>query len=168
MSQTTIQNTKAIRTGSVKVQVSADDITYTDIGAIRKADLESLSQVLVIKFDNAPEIKKFSEGDKAKFSFDMAEINFENLAMLRDGHIVTVENVSDVTVTFNGGGKLTGKYMRIENTDALGKKFTVNMTNVTMTSNMKFPFIADDEADVMTMPVEVEGYITSIVDQQII
>lgn len=170
MSQTTIQKTGAIRTGSAKVEISADKSAWTDIGALRKVKLESMSKVDVIKFDNVDEIKKFSDGNKVKFSAELCEINFTNLAMLREGHITATAGAGSVSVVFADAGKLIGKYMRITNEDAsTGNSFVVNLRDVTMTSNMQFPFIADSEADVMTMPVELEGYFeatNAIVDEQ--
>ena len=170
MSQTTIQKTGAIRTGSAKVEISADKNTWVDIGALRKLKVESSSKVDVIKFDNVDDISKFSDGNKVDISADLAEINFVNLAMLRDGHITATPGASSVAVTFADSGKLIGKYVRITNTDgSTGNTMVLNLRDVTMTSNMSFPFIADTDADVMVMPVTLSGYfesVNAIVDEQ--
>lgn len=171
MSQTTIQKSNAIRTGSAKVEISANGTTFTDIGALRKISLESLAKVDVIKFDNVDELKKFSDGKKVKFKAELAEINWENIEMFRDGHVSAVVTAGvDTKVNFSASGKLIGKFLRITNRDGNGNDMTINLRDVTMTNALNLPFIADDEADVMTMPIELEGYFVdtdAIVDEQV-
>lgn len=171
MSQTTIQKTNAIRTGSAKVEISSNGTAFTDIGALRKISLESLAKVDVIKFDNVDEIKKFSDGKKVKFKAELCEINWENIEMFRDGHVSAVVTAGvDTKVNFASSGKLIGKFLRITNTDGAGADMVINLRDVTMTNALNLPFIADDEADVMTMPIELEGYFVdtdAIVDEQV-
>ena len=170
MSQTTIQKSSAIRTGSAKLEVSLDGATWKDVGAMRKVAVKSLGKTDVIKFDNVDEIKKFSDGNKFSISFELAEINWEILEIMRNGHINTVVNSGvDTRVNFAQSGLLVAGYARITNTDANGKTFKMNFENVTMTSEIELPFISDDTADVMTMPVTLEGYainVNPIVDAQ--
>jgi|GEM_PF-4587022 len=95
--QTTVQKPEAIRKGSVKVQIGDDFATLVDIGAIRTPKLTSKAETQTITFDNAPEIKQFSDGDKVEFSFVLTEINLTNLSKF-DGGLVTLQNVAGTPV----------------------------------------------------------------------
>lgn len=248
MPQTTIQKTAAIRKGSVRVKIGDSFSSLVDIGALRKPVLTSLVENQVITFDNVEDLKKFVNGKKVQFAFDLCEINLTNISKL-DAGLVTLTTVaaspvsvvneaitvaadtavrlankngdnSRVTIsavnvagagasktegtdyevfvdsngytnivkigtgsqdwevdysytpvaskklTFAESGNKTLKVMRVENIDENGLTFKIDIQNVT---NLKAPVITfkgDDEADVAELPVEMQGDIVEIVDEQ--
>lgn len=85
MKQTTIQVPEAIRKGSVRVLVGDDFDNLTDIGALRNPVITSLVENQEVEFDNVDSLKKFVKGKKVQVTFDLAEINFSNLAVLDAG-----------------------------------------------------------------------------------
>jgi len=87
--QTTIQNPDAIRKGSVRVLVGNDFNTLVDVGALRNPIFKSLAENQAIKFDNVDDLNKFVLGKKVQVTFDLAEINFDNMAVL-DGGILNL------------------------------------------------------------------------------
>lgn len=97
--QTTVQNIAAIRKGSTRVMIGDDFDNLVDIGAIRNAEFESMVDNQEIEFDNVESLKKFTNGKKVKFNFDLCEINLSNLAVLDSGLI---------TVTTQAGSLVSG------------------------------------------------------------
>lgn len=163
--QTTIQNADSIRVGSAKIEIKTGASTYVDLGAMRDIALKGLEQSLDIVFDNAKGFTKYADGDKFQISFKLAEINWDNIKLLKDG-MITVSGSGSKTVEFNTSGKLVGKDIRITNTDSTGKTLVFNLTDCTMTNPLELNFIKDEDADVMTLPCELTGYIDTIVDGQ--
>lgn len=97
MKQTTIQVPAAIRKGSVRVLVGDDFSSLTDIGALRNPVITSLAENQEVEFDNVDSIKKFVKGKRMQITFDLAEINFDNLALL-DAGMVTLTTVAGTEV----------------------------------------------------------------------
>lgn len=69
-------------------------------------------------------------------------------------------------ITFNKIGTKQLVVCRITNTDSDGNEFKIDIEDVTNIQAQSIDFTADDEADVATMPVTLEGYIVEIVDEQ--
>jgi hypothetical protein len=105
--QTTIQNSAAVRKGSVQAFIGDSVAALVDIGAIRNPKLTSLAEDQTIKFDNAPDLKLFANGDKVQFSFDLTEINLTNLAKF-DGGLVTLSTVAGSPTAITGEAHGTG------------------------------------------------------------
>lgn len=105
--QTTIQVTAAIRKGSVKVLVGASLAALVDIGALRKPVFKSLAEDQRVKFDNVADLNKFVNGKRVQVSFDLAEINFTNMAVL-DGGILNLSTIAASPVAVTGEAKGTG------------------------------------------------------------
>jgi len=100
MSQTSIQKLAAIRKGSVKVQVGDDFSSLVDIGALRNPVFTAVVENQEIIFDNVDSLKKFVNGNKVEFSFDLAEINLTNMAKLDAGLVtLTTQAASPVSIT---------------------------------------------------------------------
>lgn len=70
------------------------------------------------------------------------------------------------TVTFNNIGAKVLKYLRVVNTDVNGKKFQIDIQNVTNVTAPAIDFASDGEANVAILPVTLEGYFVSIIDEQ--
>mgnify|MGYP007071571040 CR=1 FL=1 len=87
MKQTTIQNPEAIRKGSVRVLVGDDFNNLVDVGALRNPVFTSMAEIQQIDFDNVDPLRKFVKGQRVQITFDLAEINFPNLAALSGGLI---------------------------------------------------------------------------------
>lgn len=255
MSQTTIQNTAAIRKGSVRVQVGASFGALTDIGALRNPVLTSLAENQAITFDNVDDLKKFVNGQKFQVTFDLCEVNLSNLAVLDaglvtlttvagtivnnatqtvasgawaynkfikitnqngDGSAITVDSVTGGTdgaltantdyyvgrnnageygifiidssavttlsqaiviqydytpnaskkLTFADSGTKTLKCMRLINTDENNKTFKIDIQDGTNFTPFSIDFAGDDEEDVAILPIDFQGTIVEIVDEQ--
>jgi hypothetical protein len=254
MSQTTIQQEKAIRKGSVRIKIGNDFNSLVDIGAIRDPKMTMMVEQQNIEFDNVNDLRQFAEGDKVQFSFVLAEINLTNLAQFDkglvnltnvagtivnnhsqvvasgdwaynkfipfeyqngDGSAITPDSVTagtngllvsetdyfitnvngvrgiivkdsatvttlvqTITIVFdytpNASKKITFTKIgtkelivcRIENTDADGKVFKIDFEDVTNVVAPAIDFPADDEAEIATMPMTLEGYVVEITDEQ--
>lgn len=131
MSQTTIQQTAAIRKGSVKIQIGDNFSSLVDIGAIRTPKLTSLAQAQSIEFDNVDSLKQFADGKKVQFSFTLAEINLSNLALF-DGGLVTVTPVAaaPVVVTNEVHAIATDTAVRLTHKNGANTKVTISAVNV--------------------------------------
>ena len=252
--QTTVQNEAAIRDGSVRIEVGDDPSSYVDIGAIRNPVFTSLVENQSIEFDNVKDFKKFVNGDKVQFAFELIEINLTNMAQLDaglvtlstvagtpvagasylvasgawsynnfiafdnqngDGTAPTVNSVTlgtdglivldtdfvmvkqggtwgiviidSTTVTteaqtvtintdytpaaskklsFSNSGTKTEKYVRVTNTDENGKVFQFVISEATNFSAPSIDFAGDDEAEVAVLPIQMEGTLVEIIDEQ--
>lgn len=105
--QTTIQVTKAIRKGSVRVMIGNSLASLVDVGALRNPIFTSLAENQAIKFDNVDDLSKFVLGKRVKITFDLAEINFDNMAIL-DGGILNLTSVAGSATPVTGEAKGTG------------------------------------------------------------
>lgn len=130
MPTTTIQKSEAIRKGSVRIEIGDDIGSLVDIGAIRNPQFTSLAANQSIEFDNVDDLKKFVDGDKMQFSFDLAEINLTNLAQL-DAGMVTLSTtaaalVSGATQTALSGGWSYDNFIALAGQNGSGAKPTIN------------------------------------------
>lgn len=107
MSQTSIQNTTAIRKGSVRVLVGASFAALVDIGALRKPVIKSLAENQEIEFDNVNSLSKFVKGKRVQITFDLAEVNLTNMAVL-DAGILTLSTVAGASTPVIDEAKGTG------------------------------------------------------------
>lgn len=118
--QTTIQVNAAIRKGSVRVLVGNSFASLVDIGALRNPVIKMLSENQAVKFDNVADLNKFVNGKRIQATFDLAEINFDNMAVLDGGILnLTTTAASPVAVVGEalGTGWVVGKPIRLANKD---------------------------------------------------
>lgn len=78
----------------------------------------------------------------------------------------TYTPVASKTITFNSTGQKIGKYVRITNTDQNGKTQVFTMSATTNISPIEISFASDSEANVSEMPLELEGLMVDVTDQQ--
>jgi len=131
MSQTNLQKTGALRYGSVTLYIGDDFGSLINIGAIRNMSFEHKAENIEVAFDNVPSIKKFKNGRKASFVFDLAEIDLTTFATTDSGLVIktdiagTAVNVVDESAVLTG---VSGK--------ALAKKNGNNslVTNIVVTN----------------------------------
>lgn len=135
--QTTIQVPEAIRKGSVRVLVGDDFGSLVDIGALRNPVINSLSEGQRIEFDNADGLDYFVKGDRIQITFDLAEVNFDTVAVL-DAGMATKTTVAGVLVP--GATQLVvagnwnyNQFIKITNQNGDGSAITVN--SVTAATN---------------------------------
>ncbi len=108
MSQTNLQKTDALRYGSVTLSVGDDFSSLINIGAIRNMSFEHKAENIEVAFDNVPSIKKFKNGRKASFVFDLAEIDITTFAKTDAGLVVKTDiagsavNITDESLTLDG------------------------------------------------------------------
>lgn len=108
-------------------------------------------------------VVKLANGNWAIAIIDSATVTTEN-------QTVTIN--SDYTpsaskkLTFGDSGNKVLKVMRIINTDENGKDFKIDINNATNFAAYSIDFAGDDEEDVAVMPVQFEGDIVEIVDEQ--
>jgi len=128
--QTTIQVPDAIRKGSVRVLVGDDFDNLTDIGALRNPVITSMAENQSIEFDNVDALEKFVKGKDFQITFDLAEINFDNLAILDAGMInyttvagVIVNNATQLIVS---GDWNYNKFIKIANQNGDGSAITID------------------------------------------
>lgn len=70
------------------------------------------------------------------------------------------------SVTFNSTGILQDRFMRLTNTNQNGKTKVVVMKGVANISPLNIDFASDDENEVATTPISLEGYVIDITDAQ--
>lgn len=254
MSQTIIQNQPSIRAGSLKVELGNSLGSMVDIGAFQSiAGLEGTGRVVDIIYDNVPKSSKYVDGNRAKFAGDLVELNFDNIALMNGGQIVTtsipgtlvagnvetiasgdwsfdmpfelagqnsdgtIPTINSVTASvtgaltlgtdynmvkmtngnwaiviltgaiagtesvdvdsdytpsaskktiFNATGIKSGVYMRLTNTNENGKKWIATLKGVVNIAPFSIDFAGDNEDGVAKMPVELEGEVIEIIDEQ--
>jgi len=98
MSQTTIQKEDSLRFGSTKLMVGDDSGSLVDFGALRGMSFVSKVENSEVEFDNCPSITKFAKGDRASFTFSLAEIDLTSLSKL-DGGLVNLSTIAGTPVS---------------------------------------------------------------------
>lgn len=150
MKQTTIQVAEAIRKGSVRVLVGDAFDSLVDVGALRNPVFSSLVENQSIVFDNVDDLKKFVNGKKVQITFDLAEINFDNLAVL-DGGILNLTTVAaspvNVTAEAKGTGWTVGVPIRLDHKNGdntIVGSIVVDEDTVALTNNTDYDtYVAD-------------------------
>ena len=135
--QTTIQELNAIRKGSVRVLVGDSFGALVDVGALRNPIFKSLAENQAIKFDNVDDLNKFVNGKKVQVTFDLAEINLDNMAVL-DGGILNLTTVAGVLVAgatqlVVAGSWTYNKFIKITNQN--GDNTAIDVNSVTGATN---------------------------------
>ena len=69
-------------------------------------------------------------------------------------------------VTFSESGKMVEKYMRITNTNENGDTKVYILEGVSNVTPIEIDFAGDEENDVATLPISLEGNVVSITDAQ--
>lgn len=128
--QTTIQVPDAIRKGSVRVLVGDSFDALTDIGAMRNPVITSMAENQSIEFDNVDALEKFVKGKDFQVTFDLAEINLDNLAILDAGMInlttVAAVEVAGASQVVASGAWNYNTFIKIANQMGDGTSPTVN------------------------------------------
>ena len=128
--QTTIQVPAAIRQGSVRVLVGDDFDNLTDIGALRNPIITSLGENQTVEFDNVKSLEKFVKGKRMQVTFDLAEINFDNIAVMDAGLInlttVAATEVSGAEQVVASGVWNFAQFIKITNQNGDNSAITVN------------------------------------------
>lgn len=107
MSQTQLQKPNALRYGSVTLSIGDDFGSLVNIGAIRNMSFEHKVENVEVAFDNVPPIRKFKNGKKASFVFDLAEIDLTTFSKTDAGLVVqstiaaSPVNITDEAVTLS-------------------------------------------------------------------
>ncbi len=130
MPQTTIQVRKSIRKGSVRVLVGDNFGALVDVGALRNPVFKSLVEQQSIEFDNVDPLAKFVKGKRVQITFDLAEINFENMAILDGGILDLTPNAGslvagEVQLVVDGDWAYN-KFVKIEHQNGDGTTIVVN------------------------------------------
>lgn len=121
MSQTNLQKADALRYGSVTLSLGDDFSSLVNIGAIRNMSFEHKAENVEVTFDNVPSIKKFKNGRKASFVFDLAEIDLTTFAQTDSGLVVQTNiagspvNITDESIMLDG---VEGKAFAHKNGDS--------------------------------------------------
>lgn len=108
MSQTNLQKSEALRYGSVTLSIGDDFSSLVNIGAIRNMSFEHKAENIEVAFDNVPSIKKFKNGRKASFVFDLAEIDITTFATTDAGLVIKTDiagtpvNITNEAITLDG------------------------------------------------------------------
>ena len=130
MRQTAVQVPEALRKGSVRVLVGDNFSSLVDIGALRNANVNFLKEDQRIEFDNAPGLDYFVKGDRIQVTFDLAEINFDTVAVLDAGMInltsVAGTEVSGAEQVIASGDWNYNTFIKIANQMGDGTTPTVN------------------------------------------
>ena len=128
--QTTIQENSAIRLGSFRVLVGASFGALVDIGALRKPIIKSLAENQIVKFDNVPLLSKFVNGKRVQVTFDLAEINLTNMAVLDAGILNLSTNagtpVAGASQLVVAGAWAYNTFINIANQNGDGTAITIN------------------------------------------
>lgn len=153
MRQTAVQVPEALRKGSVRVLVGDNFSSLVDIGALRNAAVNFLKEDQRIEFDNAPGLDYFVKGDRIQVTFDLAEINFDTIAVL-DAGMINLQStagtpVSNATQLVVAGDWNFEQFIEIANQNGDGS--AVNVDSVTGTSDGALT------ADVDYHVIEVNG-----------
>jgi hypothetical protein len=120
MSQTNLQKTNALRYGSVTLYIGDDFGSLVNIGAIRNMSFEHKAENIELAFDNVPSIKKFKNGRKASFVFDLVEIDLTTFAQTDAGLVIQSDiagapvNITDESLILAG---VSGKALMHKNGD---------------------------------------------------
>ncbi len=85
MVQTSIQQTRTIRRGSAKFEVSPDGASWTDLGAMRDVVFREEWTDVKIESHNAGVISVGIRDQKASLEGSLLEINLQNLHQIRGG-----------------------------------------------------------------------------------
>ena len=108
MSQTNLQKTDALRYGSVTLYIGDDFGSLVNIGAIRNMSFEHKAENIELAFDNVSSIKKFKNGRKASFVFDLVEIDLTTFAQTDAGLVIKSDiagapvNITDESLILSG------------------------------------------------------------------
>lgn len=154
MSQTTVQKSDAIRIGSVKMEV-AETVAgpWTDLGALRGAQVQETFEKVKVESDNAGTIKEYIKDQMVQIQAQLLEYDVEVLDKLRgdiDEYSTTAGSlVSGATQTIDSGDWAYEEFIPIENQNGDGSAITVNSVSATdpatLTEGTDYFVVKDDE-----------------------
>lgn len=169
MRTTDIQVPEALRKGSVRVLVGDDFNSLVDIGAIRDAKVNFLSEAQTIAFDNAPSLDAFVKGDRIQVTFNLAEINFDTIGVLDAGMVTVTANagtpVSNATQLIVAGDWAYNTFIPFDhqmyNKTAPNVDSVTGGTNGALVSETDF-FISQDENGVWGIFIKDSTTVTTL------
>lgn len=148
----TTYNEDAIRNGSGLVEIGASFGALTDLGLVNKFDFEESYAVVPHMASNGGEYSRERKDWKGKITFNVIEIDFDNLEKMDTGFYVVSEVAAAPTGVTNENVTLTGVYsQRLANKNAAG---TV-VTSITVTNASGTPYTLNSD---YTVSVDGSGY----------
>ena len=156
--QTNVQNTNSIQFGSGKFEISTDGVEWTDLGAMRNIVFTETFDKVVIKSDNAVDIKSLIKNHQASLSGDLLEISLKNLSVIRGG-IDSFSEDTGVSETLKTGGLATidAIQARVTNTNERNEIFRITIFKGTNNKGIELTFNPDDADDPNSINIEILG-----------
>lgn len=108
-------------------------------------------------------VAKNSAGKWAVYIIDSSTLSTENQAITINTDYTPS---ASKRVTFSDNVIKREKYIRLTNTDANGKRLIYTLKGVTNVTPIALDFAGDQEDDVATLPVSLQGRMVDIVDEQ--
>jgi hypothetical protein len=128
--QTTVQESRAIRFGSGKVEVGDSLANMVDLGAMRDVMFEETWDIVRVLSDNAGEISVGVRNHRAAIQGNLMEINLEKLHLIRGGidnydtEAGTIVEGAEQVIT--AGNWALGKFILIEYQNHDKSEITIN------------------------------------------
>ncbi len=98
--QTTVQESKAVKWGSCKMEVGATVGALTNVGALRDVVFEETFDKVSVKTDNAGDLERGIRNHRCSISASWLELNWDNLAKVYAGvHKVTPADTTPIAIT---------------------------------------------------------------------
>lgn len=158
MNQTTVQQSSKINFGSGKFEISADGISWTDLGAMRGIVFAEIWDKVTVMSDNAGVIKEFIKNHFATLSGNLMELDLGNLNVIRGG-IDTYAAVAGVSESLKSGGltELTAIQVKVTNENEDGEQFRITIYKATNNKGIELSFQPDDADDPNMISIEIKG-----------
>lgn len=119
--QSEVQNVNAIRFGSAKIEVGATVGALINLGVATGIEFEESFTPIVIKPDNAPELKVGVREHYATVRFELWEIDLSNLYLIRGGMDTYTAATDDPVSVTDEAHTLTGtNSIRLNNKNGAG------------------------------------------------
>lgn len=152
MIQTTVQNSNAIRWGSVKFEVTKDFLSWINMGVGRNAVFEESKSFRRVKCDNGGEIEVGLKDHTCKFNFDAMEIDLSKLVIVRGG-IDKYSTIAGTAVTgaiqnVASGKWVFGKFIPIERQNANGSQIVITAVKAGSTAlTTEYTLVQDEDGN---------------------
>ena len=149
--QTSVQDSKTIRIGSVKMEIGAYGGGYTDIGALRNATFKQSWSDVTVKSDNAGIIDEGIMDETCEIAGDWMEINVANLGTAFAG-IGTADTVAAAPASITDEAVVVNDYDLSEFTYKNGDGTEVDSIVVADAAAAVVTYNRDNDYVVVTKP----------------